>query len=78
MIGQKIRRPKASSTAGRNVIAEISAPAIPIAPIGPSPLVLPSWDSSRQSRPRITVAALAAIGSTAARQAIRIAWYLLV
>ncbi len=75
--GQKIRRPKASRIAGRKLIAAISAPAMPIAPTGPRPLVLPSWDSSRQSRPRMTVAALAAIGSIAARQATRIASYLL-
>ena len=75
--GQKIRRPKASSSAGRKVIAEISAPAMPMAPTGPRPLVLPSSDSSRQSRPRMTVAALAAIGSIEARQATFIASNLL-
>ena len=55
----------ASRTAGRKVIAASSAPAMPIAPTGPRPLVLPSSDSSRQSSPRMTVAALAAIGSIA-------------
>jgi hypothetical protein len=50
---------------------------MPKAPTGPSPRVEPSELSSRQSRPRITVAALATIGSTAARQARRIATYLL-
>ena len=39
--------------------------------------MLPSCESSRQSRPRMTVAALAAIGSIEARHATRIAWYLL-
>ena len=51
----------------------MNAPAMPNAPTGPSPRVLPSSESCRQSSPRITVAALAAIGSTAARQATPIA-----
>ena len=75
--GQKIRRPSSSRTAGRKVSAATTAPAMPIAPTGPSPRVLPSWESSRQSSPRMTVAALAPIGSTAARHATRIASHLL-
>ena len=73
MPGQKIRRPMSSRTAGRKVSDAMNAPAMPNAPTGPSPFVLPSSDSCRQSNPRITVAALAAIGSTAARQAALIA-----
>ena len=67
----------AAGRPGRKVSAATTAPAMPMAPTGPRPRVLPSWDSSRQSRPRMTVAALAPIGSTAARQATRIAAHLL-
>ena len=52
-----IRRPTSSRTAGRKVSAATTAPAMPIAPTGPSPRVLPSSESSRHSRPRMTVAA---------------------
>ena len=67
--GQNALRPKSRRTAGRKVSEASRAPAMPRAPTGPSPEVLRSSASSRQSRPRMTVAADATIGSTAPRQA---------
>ncbi len=68
--GQKIqraRRPPSMSSAGSSVIVATNADAIPIAATGPSDRLEARSDSSRHSRPAITVPALAAIGSIAAR-----------
>jgi len=67
--------PGSSNAAGSMVIAASRADAIPIAPTGPRPRVWLRLLSSRQSRPMITVAAEAPIGSTARRHASHIASY---
>jgi hypothetical protein len=66
-------RPGSTSSAGRNVIAESSAAAMPMAPTGPRPFVDCSSLSSRHSRPRMTVPAEAATGSMVRFQASHIA-----
>mgnify|MGYP007009273570 CR=1 FL=1 len=73
MEGQKIQRRPSTSKAGSRVSDASMAPAMPMAPTGPSPRVDPRSASSRQSRPRITVVPEATIGSTDARQATFIA-----
>ncbi len=58
-----------TSSAGRKVSMTTRAPMIPAAPTGPSDRLELSSLSSRHSRPMMTVAALATIGSTTPRQA---------
>ena len=53
--GQNAHRPSSSSAAGSRVSELSIAPAMPIAPTGPSPLSEARSESSRQSSPRITV-----------------------
>ena len=55
--GQKARRPKIVSSAGRSVSIESAAQATPMAPIGPSPEVPFTFAIVRQSSAAITVAA---------------------
>ena len=66
--GQNSQRPSISR-AGSRVIAATKADAMPMAPTGPSERLEFRSESSRQSRPMMTVPALAAIGSRQARQA---------
>ena len=65
--GQNALRPSSTSTIGSRVSDESIAPAIPMAPTGPRPRRLDRSESSRQSRPRITVSPEATIGSSAPR-----------
>ena len=58
-----------TSSAGRNVSITTSAPMMPMAATGPMDRFEFSSESSRQSRPMMTVAAVATIGSTVPRQA---------
>jgi hypothetical protein len=71
--GQNAVRPNSTSSAGNAVNAASRAKKMPTAATGPRPRFEFSPDSSRQSTPRMTVAADATIGSTAARSATRMA-----
>ena len=59
MTGQKIHRPKITSSAGSSVIMAIRAMATPIAATGPRPLVEFISATSRTSMPSTTVPLLA-------------------
>ncbi len=63
--GQKIQRPKMTSSAGNSVIMAISATATPIAATGPRPLVEFISAKSRTSMPSTTVAPLASTAGPA-------------
>ena len=69
MNGQKAALPNRASSAGRNVSAESTENAMPIEAIGPSARLVARSDSSRQSRPAMTVPPDAMMGSNAPRQA---------
>jgi hypothetical protein len=71
--GQKIQRPKTTSSAGNKVIIANSPTATPIAITGPRLLVEFSSATSRVSRLRMTVAALAMIAGAARPRATAIA-----
>ena len=73
--GQNTTRPHSTSAAGSRASMHTSALTIPTAATGPRPRVEPSREASRQSRAMTTVPPLAAIGGSAARQAVRIASY---
>ena len=61
--GQKIQRPKATSSAGKSVKIVIIDAAIPIAPTGPKPRLLESSLRSSTNKLIITVVPEAKIGS---------------
>jgi hypothetical protein len=69
LTGQKIRRPKISSSAGSSVIIDSSATATPMASTGPRLLVEFSSANDSVSRLRITVPALAMMAGPARRMA---------
>ena len=69
LTGQKILRPKISSSAGSKVIIDSSATATPMASTGPRLLVEFSSANDSVSSPRITVPALAMMAGPARRRA---------
>ncbi len=72
IFGQKIHRPKITSSAGKKVNTVTIADAIPIAPTGPKPRLLESSLNNKTSRPAITVLPEAIMGSITPRSAIPI------
>ncbi len=63
--GQKIQRPKMTSSAGSSVIITSRPTPMPIAATGPRPAVEFMSAKVRQSMPRMTVSALAMIAGVA-------------
>ena len=69
MNGQKAARPHSAMRAGRNVSADSIENAMPIDAMGPRARLVARSDSRRHSRPAITVAPEARIGSNDPRHA---------
>ncbi len=69
MRGQKIQRPKQTMAAGSATITNVAATTTPIAQASPSPRVAGKADSTIESRPTNTVAALLVTVSAVRRHA---------
>ena len=73
--GQNTQRPNSTSAGGSTTSAKVAATTIPTAQARPRPRVVGMSDSSRVSRPRTTVVALARMASEVRRSASDMASY---